>query len=239
MISFVPGRSFSLLLDTYRRGVALRSRERSRNHAASAAGAYPLAQACRFPSPVPVGEGRPRCPCRSARGAQQHGTQSLSSGRAGVHAGHPAQVAPRVGPTHVDLHVSPDRQPIPDCPRCGSADPSARQRTSALGRPHAPWGTTHIGRTTIRDILTRKRVPLALQRSTQSSTWRTFLQHDQHEMLACHFFTVETAWLQTRYVLCCSELGSRRVHGAGCTDKPTTAWVTGYPLCGTPDAVDQ
>ena len=45
-------------------------------------------------------------------------------------------------------------------------------------------------------------------------------------MLACDFFTVETVWLKTLYVLFFIEVGSRRVHGAGCTDKPTVAWVT-------------
>ncbi len=45
-------------------------------------------------------------------------------------------------------------------------------------------------------------------------------------MLACDFFTVETAWLTTLYVLFFIELGSRRVHLAGCTKNPTAAWVT-------------
>ncbi len=83
-----------------------------------------------------------------------------------------------------------------------------------------------IGRTTIRAVLKRKRVPPAPERSKQSSTWRTFLQHYQHEMLACDFFTVETAWLKTLYVLFFIELGTRRVHLAGCTASPTAAWVT-------------
>ena len=45
-------------------------------------------------------------------------------------------------------------------------------------------------------------------------------------MLACDFFTVETAWLQTLYVFFFIELGSRRVHFAGCTAHPTAEWVT-------------
>ena len=55
---------------------------------------------------------------------------------------------------------------------------------------------------------------------------RTFLPHYQGQILACDIFTVETAWLQTLYVLFFIELGSRRVHLAGCTAKPTSAWVT-------------
>jgi hypothetical protein len=45
-------------------------------------------------------------------------------------------------------------------------------------------------------------------------------------MLAGDFFTVETISLRRYYVLFCIELGSRRVHLAGCTTNPTGAWVT-------------
>jgi transposase InsO family protein len=45
-------------------------------------------------------------------------------------------------------------------------------------------------------------------------------------MLACDFFTVKTLHLQTLYVLFFVELGSRRVHLAGCTTHPNTVWVT-------------
>jgi hypothetical protein len=45
-------------------------------------------------------------------------------------------------------------------------------------------------------------------------------------MLACDFFTVETVSLRRLYVLFFIELGSRRVHFAGCTTNPTGGWVT-------------
>jgi transposase InsO family protein len=45
-------------------------------------------------------------------------------------------------------------------------------------------------------------------------------------MLAVDFFAVEAIWLQRLYVLFFIELGSRRVHLAGCTPTPTAAWVT-------------
>ena len=45
-------------------------------------------------------------------------------------------------------------------------------------------------------------------------------------MLAVDFFTVETISLQRLYVLFFIELGSRRVHQAGCTANPTGPWVT-------------
>jgi putative transposase len=40
------------------------------------------------------------------------------------------------------------------------------------------------------------------------------------------FFTVETLFLQTLYVLVFIEIGTRRVHFAGCTAHPDNAWVT-------------
>jgi hypothetical protein len=45
-------------------------------------------------------------------------------------------------------------------------------------------------------------------------------------MLAVDFFTVETVRLQRLYVLFFIELGSRRVHLAGCTANPSGGWVT-------------
>ena len=83
-----------------------------------------------------------------------------------------------------------------------------------------------IGRSSIRDVLKRKRVPPAPKRGKHGSSWRTFLAHYKDELVACDFFTVETAWLKTLYVLFFIELGSRRVHLAGCTARPTAAWVT-------------
>jgi len=83
-----------------------------------------------------------------------------------------------------------------------------------------------IGRSTIRDVLKRTRVPPAPERTQRGRSWRTFLKHHKDAILACDFFTVETAWLKTLYVLFFIELGSRRVHLAGCTANPTRAWVT-------------
>ncbi len=83
-----------------------------------------------------------------------------------------------------------------------------------------------IGRSTVRDVLKRQRVPPAPERAKRASSWGIFLNHYKDQMLACDFFTVETAWLKTIYVLFFIELGSRRVHLAGCTANPTSAWVT-------------
>jgi putative transposase len=83
-----------------------------------------------------------------------------------------------------------------------------------------------VGRTTVKAVLKRTGVPPAPERVKRGSSWRTFLQHYKDQIIACDFFTVETAWLKTLYVLFFIELGSRRVHLAGCTSSPTTAWVT-------------
>ena len=106
-----------------------------------------------------------------------------------------------------------------------------------LARENAGWGYSRIqgellklgytlGRSTVRDVLKRHRVPPAPQRRRQASTWRAFLRRHQDQLLACDFFTVETLRLKTVYVLFFIELGTRRVHLAGCTTHPTAAWVT-------------
>ena len=83
-----------------------------------------------------------------------------------------------------------------------------------------------VGRATVRAVLKRKRVPPAPERTKHSSNWRTFLGHDNDQILACDCFTVETVWLQTIDVRFWIELGSRRVQLAGCTAAPAAAGVT-------------
>jgi putative transposase len=57
-------------------------------------------------------------------------------------------------------------------------------------------------------------------------SWREFLRAQAQSMLAVDFFTVETVSLRRLYVLFYIELGSRRVHLAGCTPNPDGAWVS-------------
>jgi putative transposase len=78
---------------------------------------------------------------------------------------------------------------------------------------------------TIRRILRRLGLSPSPDR-TPSPSWRQLMPHYKDQILACDFFTIETLFLQTVYVLFFIEVGSRRVHFAGCTAHPTGAWVT-------------
>lgn len=78
--------------------------------------------------------------------------------------------------------------------------------------------------TTVANIMNRHGIPPAPQRGR--STWRTFLNHYREQILACDFFTIETIWLKTLYVLSFIDLGTRRVYFAGCTANPDNTWVT-------------
>jgi transposase InsO family protein len=104
-----------------------------------------------------------------------------------------------------------------------------------LGRENPRWGCVRIqgelrklgirvGATTIRSILRRSGLGPAPRR--QGLSWTEFLRAHASGIIACDFFTVETAWLRTLYVLFWIELGSRRVHLAGVTANPDCAWVT-------------
>lgn len=118
-----------------------------------------------------------------------------------------------------------------------STIPELQVLIKRLAQENPSWGYSKIhgellklgyavGRSTIRDILKRQRVPPAPERAKRASSWRTFLGHYKQQMIACDFFTVETAWLRTIHVLFFIELGSRRVYLAGCTSHPTAEWVT-------------
>ncbi|MEP7289656.1 MAG: hypothetical protein ABI947_28225 [Chloroflexota bacterium] len=75
---------------------------------------------------------------------------------------------------------------------------------------------------TVADILRRHGIPPAPKRG-HSPSWHHLMTHYRNQILACDFFTVETFFLQTLYVFFFIELGSRRVHFAGCTEHPNAA----------------
>jgi putative transposase len=56
--------------------------------------------------------------------------------------------------------------------------------------------------------------------------WRGFLKAQAAGILACDFFTVETAFLKTLYVLFFIEIGTRRVHVTLSTTNPDSCFVT-------------
>jgi putative transposase len=104
-----------------------------------------------------------------------------------------------------------------------------------LARENPRWGYQRIvgelhglgiavSATTVRKLLKHAGLGPASERAGLS--WREFLRAQAHRMLAVDFFTVETVALQRLYVLFFIELGSRRVHLAGCTTNPSGAWVT-------------
>ena len=104
-----------------------------------------------------------------------------------------------------------------------------------LARENRDWGNLRIAGElaklgiqlsdeTVADILRRQGIPRAPDRGG-SPSWHQLMSHYHDQILACDFFTVETFFLQTLYVFFFIELGSRRVHFAGCTEHPNSAWV--------------
>jgi len=82
-----------------------------------------------------------------------------------------------------------------------------------------------VSLTTVRNVLDRYSIQPASVRNG-SIGWRHLMAHYKAQILACDFFTVETIFLQTFYVLFFIELGSRQVHFAGITTNPNQIWVT-------------
>jgi len=81
-----------------------------------------------------------------------------------------------------------------------------------------------VSPTTVRNVLDRNGiVPTPVRNG--SIGWRKLMNHYKEQLLACDFFTVETIFLRTIYVLIFIELGSRRVHLAGVTSHPNGLWV--------------
>jgi putative transposase len=114
-------------------------------------------------------------------------------------------------------------------------DPETSDLIVRLGRENPRWGCVRIqgelrklgirvGASTIRRILRRGGLGPAPRRT--GPTWSQFLRAQGRGVLACDFFTVETVFLKTLYVLFFIELSTRRVHVAGTTSRPDSAWVT-------------
>ena len=105
-----------------------------------------------------------------------------------------------------------------------------RELVLRLARENPRWGYQRIvgelhglGHTVsaslVRNLLRHADLGPAGERGGLS--WREFLRAQAQSMLAVDFFTVETVSLRRLYVLFYIELGSRRVHLAGCTPTQT------------------
>ena len=82
-----------------------------------------------------------------------------------------------------------------------------------------------VSQSTVRNILDRHGIqPVPVRNSSMG--WRQLMTRYKEQILACDFFTIDTVWLQTIYVLFFIELGSRRIHFAGVTSNPNPTWIT-------------
>lgn len=104
-----------------------------------------------------------------------------------------------------------------------------------LARENPRWGCRRIqgelaklnlrvSASTIRSLLRRRGLGPAPRR--QGPTWSAFIRAQAHGIPAFDFFTVESLFLRTFYVLFAIEVASRRIHILGVTRNPSAVWVT-------------
>ncbi len=109
-----------------------------------------------------------------------------------------------------------------------------RQLVLRLAAENPTWGYKRIhgelvglgiplSPSSVWNILRRHGIEPAPRRA--SATWREFLRQQAAGILEGDFFTVETLWLRRLHVLFFIELARRRVHLAGVTANPNSAWV--------------
>ena len=113
-------------------------------------------------------------------------------------------------------------------------DPEIEALVLRLAKENPRWGYMRIkgecqklgiavSATAIAMLLRRHRVDPAPRRGP---SWRQFLKAQAAGIIACDFFTVETARLKTLYVLFFIEVGTRRVHVTASTHSPDRFFVT-------------
>ena len=114
-------------------------------------------------------------------------------------------------------------------------DPQTRALILRMARENPRWGCVRIrgelqglgvivSATTIRTILRRAGLGPAPRRD--GPTWRQFLSAQANGIVACDFFTVETVFLKTLYVLVFMHIETRRIVGVGVSANPDGTWVT-------------
>jgi putative transposase len=124
-------------------------------------------------------------------------------------------------------------------PRRAPGRPRTAQTTRALvletARDNPGWGYRRIhgeltglgcklAPSTVWQILKDAGIGPAPRRA--GPTWRMFLAGQAKTILAVDFFYVDTVFLRRLYVLFFIEHGTRRVHLAGISARPTGEWVT-------------
>src|SRR4029450_154189 len=172
----------------------------------------PLDQGLHAPPPLvvahrPPGGASSSRVCSACSGATMRGTESS---HVKFKADSRYQSVPTL--TGRSAHV----QPIPFS--CGMGVPTAHDNSRGTGEAR-PSSVGH------RDPDTPGPPRARAGPAPGGVSWRGFLRQQAASILAGDFFTVETVWLRTVYVLFFIELGSRRVHVSGCTAKPDAAWV--------------
>jgi hypothetical protein len=89
-----------------------------------------------------------------------------------------------------------------------ATDPQLKVLVLRLAEENPTWGYSRIhgellkmgfelSRSSVRNILKGQHIPPAPQRSKDGGNWSKLLKHYGDQILACDFFTVETAWLKT------------------------------------------
>jgi transposase InsO family protein len=123
-------------------------------------------------------------------------------------------------------HTNTGRPPVAD---------RSRDLVVRFARENPRWGYQRIAGelhkigisvspTSVRRILARAGLQPAPRRT--GPTWRQFLHAQASGVLACDFFTVDTALLRRYYVLFFIDIHTRRLHLAGATRNPDGPWVT-------------
>jgi putative transposase len=113
-------------------------------------------------------------------------------------------------------------------------DPKIGRLIVRMAKENPRWGYVRIqgelrklgirvGASSIKRLLAREGLGPAPRRGP---SWGEFLRSQAEGIWACDFFTVETAFLKTLYVLFFFEIGSRRLHVTTATANPNGTFVT-------------
>src|SRR6266516_623963 len=154
-----------------------------------------------------------------------------------------AALASRASATQVDLPKGKGRKP--GRPPIGAEVVALIVR---MAGENPRWGCVRIcgelrklglrvGATTIRTLLRRHGLGPAPRRC--GPTWSQFLRAQAEGVVACDFFTAETIWRKTLYVLFFLQVSTRQVVAVGVTANPDAAWVTQQARNATMDLGDR